>query len=412
MITLKSKILFKISASIAAYKSAYLISKLVQNGFEVQTVMTNSTPQFIGKATLEGLTGKPVLIDHFEDGKMMNHINLVKWADLVILCPASANTINKMANGVADNLVTSLFIAHTWDKPYLVAPAMNTAMFKHPATQGSLAKLKSWGVHILPTDSGNLACGDVGEGKLFDPDKIYDHIIDILKAKENEPLKENILITSGATREFIDGVRFITNLSTGKTASTIANLLMAKNYKVTFLHGINSALPAGRSNNIQFSDFENLNNQIELLLKNNYFDFIIHAAAISDYSIDKIIAKNSPHNKVPNSKLESGIKNLLINLIPTPKIVDKLKSISLNKNLKLFAFKFSASNDFDESRNQVKKLFDHSNADYIILNYLKDRDIEDSQTNFMVFDKNELLRNAADSIQLAATIEQLIKNKR
>lgn len=406
---LKSKILFKISASIAAYKSAYLISKLMQNGFEVQTVMTNSALQFIGKATLEGLTGKPVLIDHFEDGKMMNHINLMKWADLIIFCPASANTINKMANGIADNLVTSLFLAHSWDKPYLIAPAMNTAMYKHPATQESLTRLKKWGVDILPTDSGYLACGDIGEGKLFDPDKIYDHIIKILSIKENEFPKGNILITSGATREYIDGVRFITNLSTGKTASSIANILLENNYKVTYLHGVNSIIPKGKSINVEYRDFENLNNNIEALLKQNHFDCIIHAAAVSDYTIDKINSNNSTLNKSINSKINSGIDNLTINLKPTPKIVDKLKSLSVNKNVILFAFKFSASDNFEESKNRVKKLFDHSSADYIILNNLQDRDKKDSQTNFMVFNKNELVTNVADATQLAKTIEQLIK---
>lgn len=406
---LKSKILFKISASIAAYKSAYLISKLMQNGFEVQTVMTNSALQFIGKATLEGLTGKPVLIDHFEDGKMMNHINLMKWADLIIFCPASANTINKMANGIADNLVTSLFLAHSWDKPYLIAPAMNTAMYKHPATQESLTRLKKWGVDILPTDSGYLACGDIGEGKLFDPDKIYDHIIKILSIKENEFPKGNILITSGATREYIDGVRFITNLSTGKTASSIANILLENNYKVTYLHGVNSIIPKGKSINVEYRDFENLNNNIEALLKQNHFDCIIHAAAVSDYTIDKINSNNSTLNKSINSKINSGIDNLTINLKPTPKIVDKLKSLSVNKNVILFAFKFSASDNFEESKNQVKKLFDHSSADYIILNNLQDRDKKDSQINFMVFNKNELVTNVADATQLAKTIEQLIK---
>ncbi|MFZ2322468.1 MAG: bifunctional phosphopantothenoylcysteine decarboxylase/phosphopantothenate--cysteine ligase CoaBC [Ignavibacteriaceae bacterium] len=406
---LKSKILFKISASIAAYKSAYLISKLMQNGFEVQTVMTNSALQFIGKATLEGLTGKPVLIDHFEDGKMMNHINLMKWADLIIFCPASANTINKMANGIADNLVTSLFLAHSWDKPYLIAPAMNTAMYKHPATQESLTKLKKWGVDILPTDSGYLACGDIGEGKLFDPDKIYDYIIKILSIKENEFPKGNILITSGATREYIDGVRFITNLSTGKTASSIANILLENNYKVTYLHGVNSIIPKGKSINVEYRDFENLNDNIEALLKQNHFDCIIHAAAVSDYTIDKINSNNSTLNKSINSKINSGIDNLTINLKPTPKIVDKLKSLSVNKNVILFAFKFSASDNFEESKNRVKKLFDHSSADYIILNNLQDRDKKDSQTNFMVFNKNELVTNVADATQLAKTIEQLIK---
>lgn len=409
---LKFKILFKISASIAAYKSAYIISKLVQNGFEVQTVMTDSALQFIGKATLEGLTGKPVLIDHFENGKMMNHINLVKWADLIILCPGSANTINKMANGIADNLVTSLFIAHTWDKPYLIAPAMNTAMFKHPATQESFTKLKNWGVEILPTDSGYLACGDIGEGKLFDPDKIYDRITNILTSKEDKLPCKNILITSGATREYIDGVRFISNLSTGKTASAITNLLVANNCKVTFLYGINSALPSEKSNNIQFSDFEDLKTKIKSLLKNNNFDFIIHAAAVSDYTIDKINYGDTISDRNTNSKLKSDINNLYIKLKPTAKIVNKLKSISLNKKIKLIAFKFSAADNFDESETQVKKLLTHSNADYIILNHLQDRDKNDTQTNFSIFNKDELVIKATDSFQLADKIFQIIKKER
>ncbi|MCK9211489.1 MAG: phosphopantothenoylcysteine decarboxylase, partial [Ignavibacteriaceae bacterium] len=119
------KILFKITGSIAAYKSAYLISILVQNGFEVKVVATDYALKFIGKATLEGLTGNKVFTDSFEEGEMMSHINLNKWADLTIICPATANTINKLAAGIADNLLTSLFLAHDRNKPYLIAPAMN-----------------------------------------------------------------------------------------------------------------------------------------------------------------------------------------------------------------------------------------------------------------------------------------------
>src|SRR3989339_19375 len=122
------KILIKLTGSIAAYKTAYLISKLVQSGHEVQTVATEAALRFVGKATLEGLSGRPVYTDTFAERKMMGHINLAKWADITLLAPASANTINKMANGIADNLVTSLFLAHDWSKPYLVVPAMNTAM--------------------------------------------------------------------------------------------------------------------------------------------------------------------------------------------------------------------------------------------------------------------------------------------
>ncbi|HHH52247.1 MAG TPA: bifunctional phosphopantothenoylcysteine decarboxylase/phosphopantothenate--cysteine ligase CoaBC, partial [Bacteroidetes bacterium] len=145
---LKNKILIKITGSIAAYKSAYLISKLVQNGFEVNVVVTNDALNFIGEATIEGLTGNEVYTDLYESGKMMSHINLMKWADLIIVVPATANTINKFANGIGDNLITSLFLAFDFSKPYLIAPAMNTNMLLHPSTQKSFSKLNNWGIKI------------------------------------------------------------------------------------------------------------------------------------------------------------------------------------------------------------------------------------------------------------------------
>ena len=160
----KYKILFKLSGSIAAFKSAQLISQLVQEGHEVQTVVTSSALRFIGDATLEGLSGRPVMSDMYESGNMMSHINLIKWADFVICAPATANTINKMAAGDGSTLVTALFLAHDFAKPYFIAPAMNTKMLGHPATQKSLAKLENWGATILGTGSGALACGDEGQG--------------------------------------------------------------------------------------------------------------------------------------------------------------------------------------------------------------------------------------------------------
>ena len=405
---LKSKILFKISASIAAYKSAYLISKLVQNRFEVQTVVTQSALQFIGKATLEGLTGKPVLIDHFEDGKMMNHINLMKWADIIILCPASANTISKMANGIANNLVTSLFLAHNWDKPYLISPAMNTAMYNHPATQESLNKLIQWGVTILPTDSGYLACGDIGEGKLLEPDIIYEHIVKSLTNKSVVD-KKSILITTGATREYIDGVRFITNLSTGNTAATIAEHLSSLGYKITYLHGINTLLPKNKSYNIQFSDFNNLKNQLQDLLVNNHYDAIFHLAAISDYTVSELLKSDKTISPEKDTKIGSGIDDLTIKLKPTSKIVDEIKSISKNKSVVLFAFKFSGSSSLSDSKKEVAKLFKHSNADYVILNHLHDRTKNGVQSNFYLFGKSGLLQNIISATELANVIEQIIK---
>ena len=404
---LKSKILFKISGSIAAYKSAYLISKLVQNGFEVQTVASESSLKFIGKATLEGLTGKPVFIDQYEEGRMMNHINLMKWADIIILCPASANTISKMANGIADNLVTSLFLAHSWNKPYLIAPAMNTAMYNHPATQESLNKLTKWGVTILPTDSGYLACGDVGEGKLLEPDIIYEHIVNSLTSKSPE-VKKTILVTAGATREYIDGVRFITNVSTGNTAATIADHLSSLGYKITYLYGNNTVIPKNKSTNIQFSDFNNLKNQLQDLLTNNHYDAIFHLAAISDYTVSELFQSDRTISSENQTKIGSEIDDLTIKLKPTSKIVDKIKSLSKNKSVVLFAFKFSGSSSLSDSKKEVAKLFKHSNADYVILNHLQDRTKKGVQSNFYVFDKSGLLQNIISATQLANVVEQII----
>ncbi|MCM2279696.1 MAG: flavoprotein [Oligoflexia bacterium] len=172
----KSKILFQLSGSIACYKACQVISRLVQDGHEVQPVCTQGALRFIGAATLEGLTGKPVFSDTFTSGRMLDHVNLAKWADLAILCPASADVINRLAVGNASDCVGSLFLAWDLKKPYLVAPAMNQQMMAHPATQESLSKLASWKVHILGTGSGYQACGDIGPGRLLEPEQLLEAI--------------------------------------------------------------------------------------------------------------------------------------------------------------------------------------------------------------------------------------------
>lgn len=176
-----AKILFQLSGSIAAYKACHVISQLVQEGHEVQTVATQNALRFVGKATLEGLTGKPVFSDLYEADKMMDHIYLSKWSDLAIVCPASANTINSLAAGIASDTIGALFLSYDLKKPYLIAPAMNQQMFKHPATQAALSKLEAYGVKILPTEEGHQACGDEGPGRLLDPEEILNSIRSILR---------------------------------------------------------------------------------------------------------------------------------------------------------------------------------------------------------------------------------------
>lgn len=177
MTTSPCNILFKLSGSIAAYKACFVISQLIQKGHTVQTVCTANALQFVGAATLEGLTGRPVFLDPYGSGQVMDHIHWAKWADMTLVCPASANVINKMAHGLADDAVTTLFLAHELTKkPYVVVPAMNQAMWNHPATQSSIKTLTSWGVEFILPHVGRQACGDQGPGRLAEPEEILAYV--------------------------------------------------------------------------------------------------------------------------------------------------------------------------------------------------------------------------------------------
>ncbi len=177
----KNNILFILTGSIACFKACELISQLKQKGFSVKTAATPSAFQFIGPATLEGLTGEPVFANNFESGKMMNHINLARWADLILVCPATANSINAMATGTGGDIVTDIFLSNNFQKPFWIAPAMNAQMLNHPATQKNITQLKEWGTTILQTDSGNLACGETGEGRLQSPNIILEKILNFTR---------------------------------------------------------------------------------------------------------------------------------------------------------------------------------------------------------------------------------------
>ena len=174
----KPRLLFLLTGSISCYKACFAISRLVQAGIEVRTVATPAALQFVGKATLEGLTGQPVFTDLWEPGRAMDHIDLARWADLALVCPATANTINRLAAGLADDPVGTLFLA--WEikkKPWWIAPAMNVAMLDHPITQASLKKLAGLGVRVFPGDEGALACGEEGSGRLLEPEQLITEVL-------------------------------------------------------------------------------------------------------------------------------------------------------------------------------------------------------------------------------------------
>lgn len=177
----KGNILFQLTGSIACYKACGVISKLIQDGFGVKTLCSENALKFIGRSTLEGLTHNPVYMDTFEEKFALEHIEIVKWLDLAIICPATANIINKLASGIADDYISTTFLAFDFKKPYLIAPAMNSNMLQHPATKKSIETLKGWGVKILRTGYGYQACGSEGEGRLLEQGEIFRAIMAELK---------------------------------------------------------------------------------------------------------------------------------------------------------------------------------------------------------------------------------------
>lgn len=377
-----AKILFKLSGSIAAWKACAVISRLVQDGHEVQTVASPAALRFVGAATLEGLTGKAVRSDLWEAGAAMDHINLVKWADVVVLCPATANTINAFAAGLAADLPGALFLAHDWRKPYLLAPAMNPAMWAHPATVASIEKLRGWGVQILPVGSGRLACGDEGAGRLLEPDAILEAIRATLptgrssatNGQHPSPLRDamvpRVLITAGGTEEPIDGVRSIGNFSTGRTGALLADAFAAAGCEVTLLRS-HRAQPAADSTVRQevFTSFADLDTNLRRLLAATSFDAVVHAAAVSDYSVAGLVVNGREEPARTTGKLDSG-RDVAIRLAPNPKLVDSLRAWSANPKLRVIAFKLTRGADAVAARAAVDGLFAHSHADFVVHNDL------------------------------------------
>ena len=241
------KILLQVSGSIAAFKAVALCSKLVQNHFDVEIVMSPSAEQFIGKASFEGITRRKVHHANFEEGSMMAHIDLERWADLILLYPATAHTLSTLAHGDGGSLIGALFLAHQFTKPYWIAPAMNTAMMNHPAVTENLQKLQNWGVRVFHGTEGNLACGEIGNGRVIEPEHMFDLIQKEFK-KDTLAKNARILITAGGTTEPIDSVRSITNTSTGETGFVLAQSLLAQGHQVTLL----------QSRNSRFQNFPNL----------------------------------------------------------------------------------------------------------------------------------------------------------
>jgi phosphopantothenoylcysteine decarboxylase/phosphopantothenate--cysteine ligase len=393
----KFKILFQMSGSIACYKACQVVSKLVQAGYDVQVVASEAALKFVGNATLEGLTGRPVVHDLFESGNVMDHIHLVRWADLILTAPATANFINKAAQGVGDDLLTTQFLAHDFKKPYLIAPAMNTMMYLHPATQNSIRRLKEMGVEILETASGVLACGEVGWGRLLEPELMVKEVEKFVGTNQTTAPAANlsskvgqkaikVLVTSGGTQEPIDPVRVLTNKSTGTTGASLTDTLVSFGFDVTYLHAENAKLPLADCEKRAFSSFASLEKGLKELLANSRYQAVIHLAAVSDFSPVEF-----------SSRKMAAEQELTLHFKRNPKLVDYLREMARNPKLKVIAFKLTAGVSKDEQKQAVEKLLAHSAADLVVQNDMAEMKPDHV---FHVFNSDKHLQDVRGSQEL------------
>ena len=365
---LKDKhIILGITGSIAAYKAATLTRLLIKEGAQVKIIVTPFAKEFITSVTLATLSKNTVLCDffHHDDGAWNSHIELGIWADLMLIAPASANTIAKMAHGIADNLLLTTYLSVRC--PVMIAPAMDTDMYLHTATQNNIEVLKQRGISFVDPPSGELASGLIGKGRMEEPEKILEHVVRFFNKKESFAGK-NILITAGPTHEYIDPVRYIGNASSGKMGYAIASAFANSGAKVVLVSGpVNEKINHPNVTVIPVVSTHEMLDQCNIFFKNS--DIIILAAAVADFS---------PIQK-ENKKIKEKNLHITLELQPTPDIAEHLGKIKSKKQL-LIGFALE-TNDFEKNAESKLK---RKNLDAIILNKIT------SKHNPMGNDKNEI----------------------
>ncbi|WP_455056079.1 bifunctional phosphopantothenoylcysteine decarboxylase/phosphopantothenate--cysteine ligase CoaBC [Merdimonas faecis] len=278
---LKEKtILLGVTGGIAAYKSASLASRLVKAGAEVRVIMTEHATNFINPITFETLTGHKCITDTFDRNFefQVEHVSLAKKADVIMVAPATANIIAKLAHGLADDMLTTTILAS--HAPKLIAPAMNTGMYENPVTQDNLALLKKYGMKVIEPAAGHLACGDEGKGKMPEPEILYEHILRSCACKQDmKGLK--VLVTAGPTQETVDPVRFLTNHSSGRMGYSIAKACMLRGADVTLVTGRTALTPPLFVDVVPVVSAKDMYDAV--ISRSGEMDIIIKAAAVADY---------------------------------------------------------------------------------------------------------------------------------
>lgn len=352
------KVVLGITGSIAAYKAAYLCRALIRKGAEVQIVITPAGKEFITPVTLSALTQKPVINEFFtaNDGTWHSHVEIGLWADIMLIAPATAASIGKMAHGIADNMLITTYLS--MKAPVFIAPAMDLDMFSHPSTQNNIQMLKSYGNHIIEPTSGFLASALEGKGRMEEPDKIIEYLEEFFK-KKNDLKNKKILITAGPTCEKIDPVRYISNYSSGKMGYALAEECAERGAEVILISGpvnIKAKHPSIITLSVESAE--------EMFKRSKeYFpqtQVAILCAAVADYKPLKF------HNQ---KMKRQGEDKLNLTLIPNPDIAASLGKIKTDKQI-LAGFALETENGIINAEKKLKI----KNLDFIVLNSLNNKE--------------------------------------
>lgn len=350
------KIVLGITGSIAAYKAAVLTRLLIKKGAEVQIVITPAGKEFITPITLSALTSKPVISEFFSqrDGTWHSHVDLGLWADAMLIAPATASTIGKMAHGIADNMLITTYLS--MKAPVFVAPAMDLDMFAHPATQHNLDILRSYGNHIIEPTAGELASHLVGKGRMEEPENIVAVLEDFFQ-KNSSMAGKKILITAGPTYEKIDPVRFIGNYSSGKMGYALAEECAARGAEVTLVSGpVNLSVNNPNINRIDVESAEQMYNACMSHYPTS--DAGILCAAVADFTPECVADK----------KIKREKDDLTLNLKPTHDIAAALGKIKTDSQ-RLVGFALETNDETAHAQDKLKR----KNFDFIVLNSLNDK---------------------------------------
>ena len=391
---LKRKILLIICGGISAYKSLELIRLLKKQGTEVKTILTKSAKEFVTPLSVASLSQEKVYDDLFnaENEAEMDHISLSRWADVILVAPATANTISKLSTGSSDDLASTVILAA--DKDIFLTPTMNVRMWEHPSTQQNLNKLKSYGYKIIGPEVGDMACGEFGKGKMTEPKDIVQTIeTHFSEFKQNQKLKA--LVTAGPTNEYIDPVRFITNKSSGKQGYALAKTLAKRGFQTTLISGPTNLQV---DDNINLIKVETADAMFKATQENLPADIAIFSAAVADFKIKDKKNKKMKKQEFLDLELEKNI--------------DILNYVSKHNSLRPKLVIGFAAETHDIQENAQKKLIE-KNCDWIIANDISNKSIGfDSDFNeVLIFYKDKKIKNEKIMMKKKSAISEEIVDR-